>query len=61
MNYIRMIILISSMLLLVACNETAFQAIDDQQDFIASVNILEPSVTFYDEENELIYIVVNPI
>ena len=53
MNYIRMIILISSMLLLVACNETAFQAIDDQQDFIASVNILEPSVTFYDEENEL--------
>lgn len=54
MNYLRIIILISSLLLLAACGEVTFQAIDDQQDFIASVNILEPSVTFYGEENKLI-------
>ena len=54
MNYLRIIMLMGSVLLLMACNDSTFQAIDDQQDFIASVNILEPSVTFYGEKNELI-------
>lgn len=54
MNYFRIIILMISILVLAACSEPAFQAIDDQQDFLASVNILEPSVTFYDEAGELV-------
>ena len=53
MNYFRMLILISSILLLAACNKTTFPKIDDEQDFLASVNIVEPSVTFYDEAGEL--------
>ena len=37
-------------LLLTGCSEPQFKAINPHQSFIASVNILQPSLTFFDQE-----------
>ena len=39
-------------LLLTGCSEPRFTAINPHQSFIASVNILQPSLTFFDQEAE---------
>lgn len=46
-------LLIISMLL-VGCTEEHFSEVDSQQSFIASMNIKEPSLQFFDEEGQLI-------
>ena len=38
------------MLLLTGCGDARFTAINPHQPFVASINILQPSVTFFDQE-----------
>ncbi|KGR79992.1 YncE family protein [Ureibacillus manganicus] len=40
--------------ILVGCRDDQFPSIDQHQSFLASMNILEPSMTFYGESGELI-------
>lgn len=40
--------------LLAGCNKIEFSPIDHHQSFVASVNILQPSITFYDASENLI-------
>ena len=54
MKFLKALFLVSCLLVLAGCSESVFDAIDEQQSFLASVNILEPSITFYDEEYALI-------
>lgn len=42
------------MMLLVGCSEEKFPSIDPHQSFVASMNILEPSMTFFDETGDRI-------
>ena len=49
MKKIQITIVILVLLLLVGCNDKRFMKVEQQQPFIASVNILEPSLTFFDE------------
>ena len=49
MKKIQKSIVILVLLLLVGCNDKRFMKVEQQQPFIASVNILEPSLTFFDE------------
>ncbi len=39
-------------LLLVGCSGDRFTAINPHQNFIASINILQPSITFFDQQGE---------
>lgn len=54
MKFLKALLLVGFLFTLAGCNDEAFEAIDDQQSFLASVNILEPSITFYDEGYELL-------
>ncbi len=47
-------ILILCMTFLVGCSEEKFTPINHHQSFVASMNILEPSMTFYDETGDKI-------
>lgn len=40
--------------LLASCSNERFEQINPHQPFVASVNILQPSVTFYDQSGELL-------
>lgn len=44
--------LILCIVILSGCGAERFQAIDPHQSFIASMNILEPSLTFYDHQGD---------
>ena len=54
MKLLKTLLLAVWLFALSGCNNEAFDAIDEQQSFIASVNILEPSITFYDKDYELL-------
>lgn len=56
MKLIKALLLVGCLLALAGCNDEAFDAIDEQQSFLASMNILEPTITFYDEGYELLAI-----
>ena len=43
-------VLLMCILLVTGCSEPRFTAINPHQSFIASVNILQPSLTFFDQE-----------
>ena len=43
-------VLLMCILLLTGCSEPRFTAINPHQSFVASVNILQPSLTFFDQE-----------
>ena len=43
-------VLVMCILLLTGCSEPRFTPINPHQSFIASVNILQPSITFFDQE-----------
>ena len=47
-------VLLMCILLLTGCSEQRFTAINPHQSFIASVNILQPSLTFFDQEAQKI-------
>ena len=49
-----LIILIMAIGILVSCSEESFIPINEHQPFVASMNILEPSLTFYNKEGELL-------
>lgn len=50
----KMVYIIVFVLLLVGCTNERFQSINTHQSFVASMNIVEPSLTFYNREGELI-------
>lgn len=54
MKCIKVFFLVCCLFVLTGCSQSVFDVIDEQQRFLASVNILEPSITFYDEDYELI-------
>ncbi|MCH7322828.1 YncE family protein [Solibacillus sp. MA9] len=54
MKFFKALFVVCYLLVLTGCNESVFDAIDEHQSFLASVNILEPSITFYDEDFALI-------
>lgn len=41
-------------LMLVGCTEEHFQAVNSQQSFVATMNILEPSLQFFDEDGKML-------
>lgn len=43
-------VLVMCIFLLTGCDEQRFTAINPHQEFVASVNILQPSLTFFDQE-----------
>lgn len=49
-----LILLIIASGLLVGCTEESFTPIKAHQSFVASMNILEPSLTFYNKDGELL-------
>ncbi|WP_342558568.1 YncE family protein [Metasolibacillus sp. FSL K6-0083] len=46
--------MIAFVLLLVGCTGERYASINPHQSFVAAVNILEPSITFYDKHGELL-------
>lgn len=50
MNKIKTIFLGLVVLVVAGCSDEHFEAINPHQSFVATVNILEPSLTFYDQE-----------
>ncbi|WP_154661606.1 YncE family protein [Bacillus ndiopicus] len=50
----KIVCIFTFVLLLVGCTGERFQGINTHQSFVASMNILEPSLTFYDRQGELI-------
>lgn len=54
MKLLKALFLVGCLFALAGCNDETFDAIDEQQSFLASVNILEPSITFYNEGYELL-------
>lgn len=49
-----LLLLIFAVSILVSCSEESFTPINQHQTFLASMNILAPSLTFYNKEGELL-------
>lgn len=54
LKYIKTFMIVVVILLLSSCNKEEFPPINQHQSFVASVNILQPSITFYDNSGEKI-------
>lgn len=54
MRVVQTFIIVVAILLLTSCNNEEFPPINQHQSFVASVNILQPSITFYDNSGEKI-------
>ncbi|SOC16886.1 hypothetical protein SAMN05880501_109114 [Ureibacillus xyleni] len=53
MKHVQLYIMLLFLFILAGCNEQAFTKINQHQSFVASVNILEPSITFFEGTEEI--------
>lgn len=54
LKYVKTFMIVVVILLLTSCNKEEFPPINQHQSFVASVNILQPSITFYNNSGEKI-------
>lgn len=54
MRRVQLLVLMMISMILVGCTEARFSEVDPQWSFIATMNILEPSLQFFDEDGQLL-------